>query len=257
MFMQPTWTPYCGAAPSPDDWLGRWNVDPVVLLVGAALAWGIWRLRADPASRPGAAAAALVLYVVLFVSPFCALTSALFSARVAHHVILTAAIAPLLVAAVPAHALHSLLTGPLRIRGSLAMWTAAQAIVFWAWHAPPLYAVALSHDAVYWLMQASLLAASVAFWIAVRRAPALAAAAALLATMVQMGLLGALLTYSAGALYAPHLASTSAWGLTPLEDQQLAGLIMWAPAASFYLLAALAIVGRWLDREGRPAPVSA
>ncbi len=145
----------------------------------------------------------------------------------------------------------------MQLPGSLALWTAAQTVVFWAWHAPPLYALALSHDAVYALMQLSLLGVAVGFWSAIRRSSAPAAAAALLATMVQMGLLGALLTFSARALYAPHLISTWAWGFTPLEDQQLGGLIMWAPAAAFYLLAALAILGRWLAREERPAAVAA
>jgi len=254
--MQRVWIPYCGAAPSPADWLGRWNLDPVALLVCVALAWAWVRLRAEPDGRPGAAGAALALFFVLFVSPFCALTSALFSARVAHHVAITAAIAPLLVAAMPAGAFHRLLSGSLRICGALAAWTAAQAVVFWAWHAPSLYAAALANDAVYWLMQASLLGVALGFWSAVRSAAPVAAAAALLATMVQMGLLGALLTFTGAALYEPHLASTPAWGLTPLEDQQLAGLIMWAPAAGFYLLAALVIVGRWLGREARRAPVS-
>ena len=182
----------------------------------AALAWGCHRLRTLPDARPAAAAAALGLFVLLFVSPLCALTSALFSVRVAHHVVLVAAMAPLLVLAVPARAL--------RLTGSLAAWTAAQTVVYWAWHAPPLYAWALSHDAAYWLMQVSLLGVAIGFWSAARRASAPAAAAALLATMVQMGLLGALLTFSADALYAPHLASTLAWGFTPLQDQQLAGL---------------------------------
>ncbi len=68
-----------------------------------------------------------------------------------------------------------------------------------------------------------------------------------------MGLLGALITFAARPLYAPHFLTTLAWGLEPLEDQQLAGLIMWAPAAGFYLAAALFIAGRWLSREERAA----
>ena len=255
--MQRIWIPYCGAAPLPADWLGRWNVDPIVLLLGAALAWASVRLRAEPAGRPAASATALLLFVVLFVSPFCALSSALFSARVAHHVLITAAIAPLLVAAVPERFLRTWLTGLCQAHGALPLWTAAQTVVFWAWHAPSPYSAALDNTAVYWLMQASLLGVAVGFWLTVRRASAPAAAAALLATMVQMGLLGALLTFSTGALYAPHLTSTFAWGLTPLEDQQLAGLIMWAPGAGFYLLAALVILDRWLRREARQAPQSA
>ena len=245
----PLWIPYCGVAPTPADWLGRWNLDPVALSLGLVLT--AWALRpAAGFDRPrGAAAAVAVLFVLLFVSPLCALSSALFSVRVVHHVLITAAIAPLVVLAWPARARRPF--------GPLAVWTAAQAAVFWAWHAPDLYAAALSSDAVYALMQASLLGVAIGFWNAVRCAVMPAAAAALLATMVQMGLLGALLTSTSAALYAPHLASTQAWGLTALEDQQLGGLVMWAPAAGFYLAAALVIVGRWLAREARAASAPA
>ena len=51
-----------------------------------------------------------------------------------------------------------------------------------------------------------------------------------------------------------------AWGLTPLEDQQLAGLIMWVPASLVYLGAILALLGAWLQAEeqratlGTPSP---
>ncbi|MGS0132350.1 cytochrome c oxidase assembly protein, partial [Escherichia coli] len=71
-------------------------------------------------------------------------------------------------------------------------------------------------------------------------------------TMVQMGMLGALLVFAGSAVYGPHLATTAAWGLTPLADQQLAGLIMWAPAAGIYLVAALVQVARWIG----PDPIS-
>src|SRR3546814_8755034 len=82
---------------------------------------------------------------LLFISPFCALTSALFSARVVHHVLLTACAAPLLAAAIDA--------GRYRLPGGLAAWTALHALIFWLWHAPPAYAWALSSDVAYWMMQ--------------------------------------------------------------------------------------------------------
>ena len=76
------------------------------------------------------------------------------------------------------------------------------------------------------------------------RAPS--AAISLLATMVAMGALGALIAFAPRALYAPHWITTHAWGLAPLEDQQIAGIVMWAPASLIYLLAALAILYRSL-----------
>ncbi|RHW16449.1 cytochrome c oxidase assembly protein [Sphingomonas gilva] len=239
------WTPYCGAAPSPAELLARWNFDPLLLLALVA-AGGIYAWRAGEARhRRHRFAAAIALLAILFISPFCALTSALFAARVVHHVALTAVAAPLIVLAFASERI--------RPAGGLATWTALHALVFWLWHAPPIYAWALSGDAAYWLMQATLLGSAFGFWAALRRSPALAGVGALLATMVQMGLLGALITFSGGPLYAPHLVGPQLWGFSPLEDQQLAGLIMWAPAAGLYLAAALVLLGRWLRREARPA----
>ena len=243
---QQLWTPYCGVAPVPAEWLSHWNFDALllVLLAGIALAWHLGVGRTDPAKR-GYFAGAFALLLVLFVSPFCALTSALFAARVTHHVLLTAAVAPLLVLSMPRE--------QLRVPGSIAGWTAVQTLAFWAWHAPPLYAAALSNDVTYWLMQLTLLGSAVGFWAALRRSSAPAAVAALLFSVVQMGLLGALITFAGRPLYAPHFLTTTTWGLGPLEDQQLAGLIMWAPAAGFYLAAALLVAGRWLAREEQAA----
>ncbi|WP_246450478.1 cytochrome c oxidase assembly protein [Sphingomonas rhizophila] len=75
----------------------------------------------------------------------------------------------------------------------------------------------------------------------------------MLVTTVQMGLLGALITFAANPLYAPHFSVTAPWGLSPLEDQQMAGLIMWAPSAGLYLAAALWTAARWFEREERGA----
>ena len=236
------WTPYCGSAPLPADWLSRWNMDPV-LIAGLALGfllWRRWTSAAKPVERQWSAISAGLL-VLLFVSPLCALSSALFSARVTHHVLLTAAVAPLLVLSIPRDAIPKI--------GSLTLWTLAQAMVFWAWHSPSLYAAALSSDFIYWLMQASLLVSAFGFWAVLRRSNEAAAIAALLLSMVQMGLLGALITFAGMPLYAPHFLTTSPWGLSPLEDQQLAGLIMWIPSAGIYLGAALALANRWLRAE--------
>ena len=218
------WIPYCGAAPLPADWLARWNGDPLLILAFAATASLALRRGVD---RPFWAGMAVL--VLLFVSPLCALSSALFSVRVVHHVLLTAVAAPWLLWGMPR----------LAMRGSAPLWAAVHILLFWIWHAPAPYAAALSSDLIFWTMQLSLLASALAFWGALRRAAAPTAILLLLAMMVQMGLLGALITFAGAPLYPPHAVSTFAWNLTPLEDQQLAGLIMWAPAAAFYLAAAL------------------
>jgi putative membrane protein len=239
------WSPYCGRAPTPDELLARWNFDPILLLVLAAVAAALWVALRPDHHRRVAVYASFALALFLFISPFCALTSALFSARVVHHVLIAAAMAPLLALSLPRSSLPRV--------GALYLWTMIQAVAFWAWHWPALYAAALSSVLIYWVMQTTLLLSALGFWVALRRAPPTSAVGALLVTMVQMGLLGALITFAAGPLYAPHLATTSSWGLSSLEDQQLAGLIMWVPAAGIYLAAALAIASRWLRIEARAA----
>ena len=198
----------------------------------AALALAIAVARSTPVSGARAATAWGVL-ALLFVSPLCAATSALFAARVTHHLLLVAMAMPLLAWAWPVR---------VGARGRLAEWTVLQAVVFWAWHAPAAYAWTFSSDAGYWLMQATLGIAAWSFWRELRGASAPAAVAALLATMVQMGLLGALLTFAPAPLYAPHLLTTASFGITPLEDQQLGGLLMWVPASLLYAAMAAARV---------------
>jgi len=68
----------------------------------------------------------------------------------------------------------------------------------------------------------------------------------LFTTAVHTSLLGALLTFSTRLWYPIYDSGTLAWGITPLEDQQLAGLVMWVPAGLSYLIAALALAATWL-----------
>lgn len=230
------WIPYCGEAPGPGAWLGRWNLDPVLLAILLLLALAIWWRPSARRHAPlrWAWAGALVLYV----SPLCALSSAFFTVRVVHHLVVVLALAPLLAQGL----------APVLRRLPVPLWTctAWATAVFWAWHAPSSYAAALSSDALYWLMQLLLLASATAFWLAVQRAAPAASIGAILATTLAMGLLGALITFAGRPLYEPHFASTLAWGISPLADQQLAGVVMWAPGSIAYLLAALWIGARWL-----------
>lgn len=228
------WVPYCGAAPLPAEWLLRWNLDPLLLAALGAAAWWTWVSQRKRGRRENLAlGGAQALIVLLYLSPLCALSSALFAVRVVHHVALTAIIALLLV------------SGGVRLLPrppGVFLSTAIATLLFWLWHAPAPYAAALSSDAIYWVMQLSLLGSALLFWQAVSAASRPTAIAGLLAMTVQMGLLATLLTFAPQALYAPHWLSAQAWGLSPLADQQLAGLIMWVPGSVVYLAAALLAV---------------
>ncbi len=234
---------YCGPAALPAELWQRWNFDP--LLIGGLVALAVWIGRGRSAdARAGWAAIALMGLV--FVSPLCALSSALFSARVLHHVLLIAAVAPLLARAFPLARTPS---------PPLALLVAFNAIVLWLWHAPGPYAWGLASVPAYWLMQATLLGAAWLLWRAVlaSAAPTGAALFALAVTVGQMGLLGALLVFAPRPLYWVHFESTAAWGLTPLADQQLAGLLMWVPAMLPYLAVALRLAWTGLRRAGAQA----
>ncbi len=207
--------PYCGPAPLPEELFLRWNLDPVVLALLFALAL-VFR-------RNGHGLAATAILALAFVSPICALSSALFSARVLHHVLLVAVAAPLLALAWPARA-----TTPAGLPFLLA--TAA----LWLWHLPAAYDAALSNVPLYWLMQASLLAPAWAFWRAVFAQPPTVGLGWVFLAYLQMGMLGAILTLAPHALYAAHASAPLLWGFTPLADQQLGGLIMWMPAGLAY-----------------------
>lgn len=242
-----TATPYCGPPPSPEALWSQWNFDPPIiggLLIALALLV-LPSLNISRRSRTLGGLAVLSL-AIAFVGPLCALSSALFAARTVHHILLICAAAPLIALALPR---------PSRQGFAVVMIaTLLQAVVLWFWHAPDLYQAALSSDAIYAVMEITLLASATLFWLVVRGASAPTAAFGLVLTMVQMGMLGALLVFAGAAVYGPHLLTTAAWGMTPLEDQQLAGLTMWAPAAGVYLVTALVLVGRWLgpDKAGRP-----
>lgn len=216
---------YCGPAAVPDAFWTRWNTDPLLIAMLAALAFMVARGRAADAR---AAWGAIGLMAMVFVSPLCALSSALFSARVLHHILLVSLAAPLLARAFPQRG-SSILPLPLLV--------AIHAVVLWLWHAPGSYTWGLSSVPSYWLMQLSLLGSAWLMWRAIL-APAVHTGPALIAlavTIGQMGLLGALIVFATRPLYFVHFASTAAWGFSPLADQQLAGLLMWVPAMLPYL----------------------
>ena len=238
------WIPYCGVAPDPEIWLSRWNLDPVLGAGLLVLAVALWRLPMRDSVTPTrllSLRCAWALAVLLYVSPLCALSSAFFTVRVIHHITLVLVMAPLL-----AFGLEPWLR---RLPTPLWTSTAIAAVTFWTWHAPAPYAAALSSVSIYALMQLTLLASATAFWFAVRRSNPVAAMGAILATTVSMGLLGALITFAGRPLYAPHFASALSWGVSPLEDQQLAGITMWAPGSIAYLAAAMWIGWRWMNAE--------
>jgi putative membrane protein len=153
---------------------------------------------------------------------------------------------------------HVLQSGPLRglwqlLSAPLSAWL-LHAAALWSWHAPALFNAALREPVLHHLQHFTFLATAVLFWHAVlRRGSHGAQGMALLylfTTTIHTGVLGALLTLARRPLYVLDGEGLTSWfALTPLEDQQLGGLIMWVPGALVYVGSALWLLARWIGPE--------
>jgi len=244
--------PYCGAPPAPDGLAARWNLDPVLWATLAAMClvalWAASRLSVTLTRRRLAAGGWLIAALAL-VSPLCALSVSLFSARVGQHMILTLVAAPLIALGEPFEALAG-------VAGLRRGWRPGErpllaATVFagllWLWHAPAAYDLTFVSTLIYWTMHVTMIGAAIWLWselIAADGRHAAAAVAAALVGSVAMSLVGALITFAPRPLYAPHALTTIAWGLSQLGDQQLGGAIMWVPGGFVFLAVALAAIFR-------------
>jgi putative membrane protein len=126
-------------------------------------------------------------------------------------------------------------------------------VTLWIWHAPPLFEAALQNEWLHGLEHLTFFATALLFWQAVlgaQRGTAIGPALAItFLTLIHTGLLGALLTFAPSQLYDWYGGRAELWGLSPLGDQQLAGLIMWVPMGLVYVGAALVLAGRMLGGE--------
>lgn len=139
---------------------------------------------------------------------------------------------------------------------------AAQTVALWFWHFPRPYQAALANPALHALEHASFLGTAVCFWWVVlhptgRRTLGFGAAIVYIGiTLCESGALGALLMFSARAWYPMHAAGERLWGMTPLDDQRLAGLIMWIPASAVYVTAAAMLFLEWMRTDERTVRVA-
>jgi cytochrome c oxidase assembly factor CtaG len=125
------------------------------------------------------------------------------------------------------------------------------AIALWAWHAPSWFDAALRSRAVHDFQHITFFVTALLFWAALfeerAREKQGAAVLYLFTTTVHTGVLGAFLTFASHSWYSAYAEIVPLWDLTPLEDQQLGGLIMWIPASLLYVGAGLALLARWIE----------
>jgi putative membrane protein len=240
--------PYCGSAPAPGELLARFNFDPrLIIALSLICAWQLMAIRKRGGGPTAVCAASgWVVAAAALLSPLCALSVALFSARIAQDVILTLVAAPLIA------------MGLTRVHASSrswSLWMSATAffVALWFWHMPVPYEATFTSVWVYWVMHTTLFGTSLLLWRNLLHHSPRQTGQVLVAgqfTFVHMGLLGAVLALADRPLFPWHLLTTESWGLTPLQDQQLGGTIMWVPGMVLFLWATLRSVARlWESLE--------
>ncbi len=266
---------HAGQPLAPHDLWAAWNLHPAPLLGLVLAGWAYRRGRVARARahadawRPRCFAGALITLGVALVSPLDALAGSLASAHMVQHVLLVLVAAPLLALSEPSRTLWR--GSPPAVRQVLARWrrrirltgeglravrrpTSAwvlHAAALWFWHAAVPYDAALGNDLLHVLEHVSFIVTAVLFWHAVV-APSGDGAAngfgilLLFAMAIQSTFLSALLTFASTPWYQHYRSTTTPWGLDPLADQQLAGLIMWVPAGVVYVGAALVLLVTWI-----------
>lgn len=254
----------------PDEVWTAWPFDPLVTLglVTAALVYALGSKRLRRAGRRSLRRAAAfwagtVALGVALLSPLDAVAETLFSAHMAQHLLLIVVAAPLLVVARPvatwfmafpsgsrrtaARARAAIAFVPRVLRRPLVAFGVVT-VAMWSWHAPTLYEAALVNEPVHALEHGSFLVASMLAWSVALRggrrdvSNAFGRALFLVAFALQGALLGALLVFASTPLYSVHRGGPALWGLTALQDQQLAGALMWIPPAVVYLAAIAAVL---------------
>jgi putative membrane protein len=263
-----------------------WSTDPWLLIplyaVTILFLIGTWRLWRRAGSGRGIRYRQAACFwtgwsvvAIALVSPLHWLSEQMLTAHMVEHELLMVAAAPLLVLSRPLSAFLWAL--PIEARRSLgtlaaappiaALWialtnaslaTALHVATVFAWHTPFLFEAATNNPFLHKLQHATFLVTALLFWWAVLNLPKRqlgAGAAHLFATMMAMSLLGALLTLTPRLWYPSY--SSPPFGFTPLEDQQLAGLVMWIPGCAVYAIAALVFLAVWIaassGRAHRPA----
>jgi cytochrome c oxidase assembly factor CtaG len=260
-------------------WVWDWWITGPLLLTALLYGGGVLRLwrraglgRGVSAGRAALFAAGWLALAGALVTPLHPLGEQLFTAHMVEHEILMVVAAPLLALSRPIGAMLWGLPQPWRrglgaAAGSPAwqrIWrgltdplaaTVLHGVAIWAWHVPTLFAAALEDEGMHALQHLSFLVTALLFWwsLLCRRGSRGVAVGHLFATALHTGLLGALLVFSTRLWFPDQVGEAARWGLTALEDQQLAGLVMWIPACLAYPIAGLALAGLWIAGAGRRA----
>lgn len=259
---------------SPGWTLDPWITGPIALsALLFALGWRRLRARSgqDRTRQLWLFAGGMAVLAAALVSPLHEAGERSFAAHMFEHELLMLVAAPLLVMAKPLPVMLWAFPGEARraiggvVAATAGLWrmltapvlaTGLQAAALWGWHAPALFDRALASEGWHAAQHLSFLVSALLFWSAMlgrRTAPALAALC-LVVTSIVSGALGALMAFATSPWYAGYARLGMApFGLTPAEDQQLAGLLMWVPGGLVHAAVALVVIRNLLADPAREA----
>lgn len=268
----------------PASWHWDWQILASIGLFGVLYGRGlveVWR-RAGVDHGIGLHQAAaffsgLIVLLIALVSPVDSLGETQLSMHMIQHLLLMLVAAPLMAYGLSKTALAYSL--PKRIRMVTAtrkpwrsgltaigraithpglVWLLHSAAVI-LWHLPLLYQAAVDNDAIHILQHLSFFLTGLLFWWVFfhKRLGFVTGGLYIFTTATYNGLIGAFLTLSNGLAYPIYADRINIWGLSALEDQQLAGLIMWVPPSLIYLAALLYTVYDGIRPQEPSAPARA
>lgn len=262
-------------------YLLAWRLEPIaigsVAVAGAAYLAALRRVdHAHPGNRPprwraAAFFAGLGALLLALTSPIEAYEGSLFWVHMLQHMLLELVAAPLLLLGAPI-TLTLRAARPAIRRGMLVVlrsrlihlvthpvvaWLVFAA-VNWTWHFSPLYDRALESEPFHYFQHATFLAAALLFWYPVVaadparwRLPHPVRLLYLFLAMPQNSFLGVALFSASAPLYDHYVTNVRAWGPTPLEDQQLGGVLMWVGGDVAFLAGMALVVAAWMRHEDR------
>ena len=272
-----------GVPPAPEagSFLFDWSFDPLVWLpaIATLLVWryGVRKVAREHPAHPIARhrtvswTLGVVALLVALDSGIERYDTTLFSVHMVQHMLLELVVAPLLLAAAPI-TLTLRASSPRVRRGLLVIlhspvlkvisfpviaWILFAA-VNWGWHFSTLYDQALEQPLLHYVQHATFLAAALLFWW-----PAIGADPSpwrlpfpvrlfyLFLAMPQNSFLGVALLQSSTVLYPHYVTNLRSWGPSPLEDQQLGGMIMWVFGDMAFLVGMAVVVWLWSRNEDR------
>jgi putative membrane protein len=130
-------------------------------------------------------------------------------------------------------------------------------LVLAAWHLPPLYNLALAHHPVHILQHLTFLAASVLMWwpllSPLPELPRASYPAQMLycfLMVIPMSIVSIYIAMADTLLYPAYATAPRLWGISPMEDQQYGGLIMWIPGGVFFYAVMTVVFFKWARRGG-------